>query len=103
MSVTAYKYWKHDVQTARHTLPDKRTLAYTEYGTPNGYSTFFSHGSPSSHLEGAFFHECALEYDFRIIAVDRPGIGESTFSEERKIIDFLNDILQLADSLGFQK
>jgi pimeloyl-ACP methyl ester carboxylesterase len=103
MSIASYRHWKNEIRVLKYKLRDSRILSYAEYGKPNGYPTFFFHGSPSSHLEGAYFHECAMENEIRIIAVDRPGIGESTFMENRKIIDFPNDIVQLADSLGFDK
>lgn len=33
------------------TLPDKRQLAYAEYGDPNGLPVLYFHGAPSSRLE----------------------------------------------------
>ena len=45
----------------------------------------------------------AKKLNIRIISPDRPGIGISTFQENRKFLDWGNDIPQLADSLGLIK
>ena len=81
------------------TLADGRRLAFTDVGDPVGYPIIFGHGMPGSRLEGRFFHEKALEHGFRILAPDRPGIGNSDFQPGRKLLDYPADIEQLADYL----
>ncbi len=90
-------------ETRHHTLRDKRIIAYIEYGTPDGYPVFYAHGGPSSRLECAIFHEKAAEYGFRMIATDRPGMGESTYLPKRKLLDYPKDIVEIADALGIDK
>jgi len=83
-------------------LHDGRTLAYAEYGDPHGIPVFFIHGTPGSRL----FHppeEVTTRLGVRLICVDRPGYGESTFQSNRRILDWPADIVQLADHLGFSK
>ena len=84
-------------------LQDGRTLAYNEYGDPNGIPIFHAHGGPGSRLEGQTFHEIAQERHYRIISTDRPGMGESTYLEGRRLLDYPQDILQLADHFGIER
>lgn len=83
-------------------LEDGRKLVYADLGDPNGKPTFYFHGYPSSRLEGKIMHKKANEVGLRLIAVDRPGLGLSDFQPNRKIIDWPNDIRELADLLEIQ-
>jgi pimeloyl-ACP methyl ester carboxylesterase len=80
-------------------LPDGRGLAYLEWGDPAGYPAFYFHGTPSSRLEGAFADGAAHRHGFRLIAVDRPGFGRSTFQPGRGFHDWPADVCALADAL----
>ena len=89
--------------TKFHILKDERKIAYIEYGDSDGYPIFYAHGGPGSRLEGAIFHEKAIEYGFRIIATDRPGMGQSTYLDNRVLLDYPSDIAELADSLKINR
>ncbi|OBK28600.1 alpha/beta hydrolase [Mycobacterium asiaticum] len=84
-------------------LPDGRTLAYLEWGDPDGFPAFYFHGTPSCRLEGAFADGAARRRGFRLIAVDRPGYGRSTFARGRKFTDWPADVCALADGLGLDE
>jgi pimeloyl-ACP methyl ester carboxylesterase len=85
-------------------LPDGRKLAYREFGIPDGFPVFYFHGSPSSSLEPLLIGDKEFsQHGFRIIAPDRPGIGESDFQENRKFSDWPKDISALADKLNIDK
>jgi pimeloyl-ACP methyl ester carboxylesterase len=86
-----------------HTLSDGRTLAYCIFGDSQGVPIFYAHGGPGSRLEGSLFHESAVRYGFRLIATDRPGIGQSTFKANRRLLDYPTDISELADALSIGK
>jgi pimeloyl-ACP methyl ester carboxylesterase len=92
-----------NVETNYHTLSDGRTLAYCRYGNLQGTPVFYAHGSPGSRLEGAIFHDTAEKYDFCLISTDRPGIGQSSFKPDRKLLDYPKDIRELADGMGIEK
>jgi pimeloyl-ACP methyl ester carboxylesterase len=80
-------------------LKDHRALTYAEYGDPNGKPLFFFHGIPGSRL----FHppdEITKKMGVRLICVERPGYGQSTFQPGRRILDWPIDIAQLADALN---
>jgi pimeloyl-ACP methyl ester carboxylesterase len=83
-------------------LRDGRTLAYAEHGSPNGLPIIHCHGTPSSRVEGdlTFSDTVAAELGVRIIVPDRPGMGRSDFQRGRRIVDWPNDVLELASALG---
>lgn len=83
-----------------HALPDGRRLAYAEWGDPDGYPVFYFHGTPGSRLEGVFADQAARARHFRLISVDRPGYGRSTFQPGRTFRDWPSDVTSLADGLG---
>lgn len=80
-------------------LPDGRRLAYTEYGERTGYPLFHCHSHGSSRLEAASFHQQAKQAGFRIIAIDRPGIGLSDFHTKNSVAAFTQDLTFLAEQL----
>jgi pimeloyl-ACP methyl ester carboxylesterase len=82
-----------------HLLPDGRRLAFSEYGDPQGFPIVYAHGSPGSRLEGAIFHDTAVRMGFRLIAMDRPGMGQSSNLAGRRLLDYPEDIRSLADAL----
>jgi len=86
-------------------LPDGRVLGYAEYGDPHGKPLFYFHGWPSSRIEFAGLHgdEIARQLNIRVIAVDRPGFGLSSYQPRHTFIDWPQDVSQLADHLGFER
>lgn len=80
-------------------LDKERSLAYSEYGNKNGNPIFICHGLNSSRLEAKVFDNLFSDNDLRIIGIDRPGMGGSSFQKNRNIIDFTNDITNVADKL----
>ena len=84
-------------------LADGRLLGYIEAGDPEGKALFHFHGLNSSRLEVNIIQNEMLKSGIRIIGVDRPGMGLSTFQENRKVLDFVDDIVALADHLAIEK
>jgi pimeloyl-ACP methyl ester carboxylesterase len=84
-------------------LKDGRTLAYEEFGDPNGKPFFYFHGWPASRITGKHYDEITKKNKIRLICPDRPGFGLSTFKPYRKLLDWPNDVCELADRLGFKK
>ncbi len=60
----------------------------------------YLHEAGSSRLEAGFFDAEARRSGFRIIAVDRPGLGESDPHALMTRATCADDLLQLADQLG---
>lgn len=86
-------------------LRDGRSLGYAEYGNPDGKPVFCFHGSPGSRLDWTFFDDaCRLEdSNARIIVAERPGMGLSNFKRGRKILDWSDDVVELADALQLER
>ncbi len=86
------------------TLPDKRQLAYAEFGEPNGHPVLYFHGGLSCRLEPLLWRDETIKsLGLRFIAPDRPGIGQSDFLPNRGFSDSVKDIECLADALGLDK
>lgn len=84
-------------------LKDGRKLGYAEYGDPKGTPLFFFHGWPSSRLQANVLDKTANELQVRIISPDRPGYGLSDYNPKRELLDWSDDIDELADSLNIKK
>ncbi len=82
-------------------LSDGRRLAYQEYGDPDGSPALFFHGWIGSRLDFAPNDEMARSLGVRVIALDRPGCGESDFKGDRQLLDWPKDVSEAADNLGF--
>lgn len=85
------------------TLSDGRKLCYIEYGDPKGKPLFFFHGWPGSRLSGVETDEAARKLKVRVISIDRPGFGKSDYKRNRKLLDWPDDVIQLADKLKVKK
>lgn len=81
------------------TLSDGRKLGFAEYGNPDGKPLLEFHGWPSSRLRSPAVQKAAQEANIRLICPDRPGYGISDFQEKRTILDWPNDVTELADQL----
>jgi pimeloyl-ACP methyl ester carboxylesterase len=86
----------------QHQLPDGRQLAYAEYGDTAGRPVFFFHGAPGSRLFRPP-EDVTRKMGIRLICVDRPGYGESTFQPKRKLLDWPKDVASLADAMGISE
>jgi pimeloyl-ACP methyl ester carboxylesterase len=74
-------------------------LAFHEYGDPAGHPLFFYHGT-GSHVHGMLLDKAGLEHGFKIIAPDRPGVARSDFRPGWTVLEYAQDIADLADNLG---
>ena len=82
-------------------LRDGRMLGYAEYGAADGVPVFYFHGFPGSRLDYLLSDagDAATETHARIIAADRPGYGLSDLKRGRTILDWPDDVTELADAL----
>ncbi|MCT9096080.1 alpha/beta fold hydrolase [Haloarchaeobius sp. HME9146] len=85
------------------TLADGRSLAFAEYGDPDGTPVIAFHGLPGSRLFGRFYADAAMDAGVRIVAPARPGYGESSPKRDRTVSDWAADVRELADHLGFDE
>lgn len=80
-------------------LPDGRTLAYTEYGDPEGTPVVYCHGTPGTRVSGTILREAAASLGVRVLAPDRPGFGQSEFAPGHTLRGWASDVAALADAL----
>ncbi|WP_417538635.1 alpha/beta fold hydrolase [Marinobacter sp.] len=84
----------------RFSIWNTRRVAWLERGDPQGFPVFYAHGNPGSRLELLFLDAKAKDYGIRLIVMDRPGIGASSFVPDYGLLDFAADIEKLADEKG---
>jgi pimeloyl-ACP methyl ester carboxylesterase len=61
------------------------------------------HGTPGSRLFHHPDESIALSVGARVIVPDRPGFGLSEFRARRSLLDWPDDVVQLADALGIER
>ena len=83
--------------------PDGRKLAYLEFGDPSAPLVIHNHGGPSCRLEGQLLANGATKNGLRLVAVDRPGIGQSSPQKDRSYKGWCDDMVTIADTLGYQQ
>src|SRR5436190_12648591 len=87
-----------------HRLPDGRTLAYCDYGVPDGRPIFYFHGLPGSRIDGRVAADEMRAAGVRFIAPDRPGLGCSDLAPGKRTYGgWAQDVAHLADHLGIER
>jgi pimeloyl-ACP methyl ester carboxylesterase len=81
-------------------LSNGRCLEYAEYGDPTGPLVLYFHGTPGSHLEVYGAANELRASGIHILAINRPGIGNSSYQSGRKITDWPNDVSQFLAATG---
>ena len=80
-------------------LPDRRILAYAEYGPANGAPVLFIPGAASGRLM-TVGGEALEKLNVRLVSVDRPGIGRSTGHPAKSLESVGRDLRTLVNHLG---
>ncbi|MBZ4418009.1 alpha/beta fold hydrolase [Myxococcus sp. RHSTA-1-4] len=80
-------------------LKDGRRLAYVEAGDLDGLPVFFIHGNPGSRYMRHPDDRLTYGLGVRLITPDRPGYGLSDYQPGRTLLDFPDDLEQLANAL----
>lgn len=80
-------------------LSDGRAVAYEDNGYSKGTPIFFQHGTSDSRLCKNPDESILKKLKVRLITTDRPGVGGSSYKKDRTILDWADDIEQLADHL----
>ena len=82
---------------------DGRTLAFEQYGDPEGTPVFLLHGTPGCRLSGRHPDESrVVDAGLRLVTYDRPGYGQSARHKGRRVIDCVADVTAIADELGIE-
>ena len=91
-------------------LPDNRNLSYCLYGMSSGQPVLYFHGTPSSRLEPSLLYAYSIDiesllfkYKLQLIAIDRPGMGLSTFNPAGDFVSFAQDVNLLLQDLKIKQ
>lgn len=84
-------------------LRDGRRLQYTEVGKSDGSPIFHFHGNGSSRFEVLIVAEAAESLGVRLIGLDRPGTGYSDAKIDYQLLDWPDDVAEVADQLGIAR
>ena len=92
-----------DAQDRTIELEGGRLLGYLDLGDPEGVPIVSCHGGLSSRLDVLPAAASATAHGVRLLAPDRPGIGQSDRREGRTLLDWPADVAALADQLGLDR
>lgn len=85
-------------------LPDGRRLGYAEFGPADGKPILWFHGTPGARRQIApEARRLANRRKVRLIAVERPGIGDSTSHSYESLADWAADIRDFCDAKGINE
>jgi pimeloyl-ACP methyl ester carboxylesterase len=82
---------------------DGRSIGVLEVGQAAGVPVFHFHGSGSSRLEAVLVADAAKKAGVRLIALDRPGVGQSDPCDRDRLLDWPEQVVEVADALKIQK
>jgi len=78
-------------------------LGFAEYGSPDGNVLVYCHSYPGSRLEAAALSAHAVQAHVRVLSLDRPGYGRSTFQEDPFFLDWPRDLIAVTENLGIER
>jgi pimeloyl-ACP methyl ester carboxylesterase len=84
-------------------LSDGRELVFGDYGDPDGEPIILVHGFPGSRHYWKVLPGFPFLPNLRIIAPDRPGWGSSDLKPDRTMLDWADNVAELADALGIER
>jgi pimeloyl-ACP methyl ester carboxylesterase len=84
-------------------LKDGRLLGYAELGDPSGAPVFYFHGIPGVRVALVGTPDDYSKAGIRLVTLDRPGSGVSSRKPDWSLLDWPEDVSQLADELGFRR
>lgn len=91
-------------------LPDGRILSYAVHGAQEGWPVVYFHGTPSSRLEpllpfiyGVDVYHLLQQHKLWLLAVDRPGMGRSTFHAQANFFSVADDVAYVLRQLNITR
>jgi pimeloyl-ACP methyl ester carboxylesterase len=85
------------------TLADGRELGWLSLGDDGAFPLLGFHGTPGSRLTLELAEQVTDGGRVRLVLLDRPGYGLSTFHPGRRLADWPADVAQLATHLGLDR
>jgi len=85
-------------------LKDGRTLGYAEYGPVDGKAILWFHGTPGGRRQiPPQARSLAAHRGVRLIAIERPGVGDSTSHSYASLAEWASDIRAFCDAKGIDR
>jgi pimeloyl-ACP methyl ester carboxylesterase len=84
-------------------LRDGRAVGIAAVGKAIGLPIFHCHGNGSSRLEVLTVQSVAEHLGVRLTGLDRPGIGRSDAKAGYRLLDWPDDVVEVADQLGIER
>jgi pimeloyl-ACP methyl ester carboxylesterase len=84
-------------------VPDGRRVAVECWGDPKGFPVFLLHGTPGSRKGPVPRSPLLHQLGIWLISYDRPGYGESTRQQGRRVADAARDVNDIADRLRLEE
>jgi pimeloyl-ACP methyl ester carboxylesterase len=82
----------------------RRRLGYAEYGPVTGRPVIWFHGTPGARRQiSPHARDVAHERGVRLIALERPGIGDSTPHVYGTFVEWAADVEMFCDALGLAR
>jgi pimeloyl-ACP methyl ester carboxylesterase len=85
------------------TNADGRVIAFAVWGDPSGFPVMSLHGTPGSRLDRWPNEELYRSLGVCLVTHDRGGYGRSARRRGRSVADEVDDVVTLADVLGFER
>jgi pimeloyl-ACP methyl ester carboxylesterase len=82
---------------------DGHTVAFAVWGDPDGFPVMSIHGTPGCRLQRWPHEELYQELGVCLVTHDRAGYGRSTRRHGRRVVDAIQDLIAIADELGFDR
>ena len=82
---------------------DGRTLAFAVWGDRSGFPIMGLHGTPGCRLQRWPHEELYQQLGVCVVTHDRAGYGRSTRRHGRGVADAVDDVIAIADELGFDR
>ena len=85
------------------TLRDKRQLGFADLGSRNGLPVIMLHSSTGSRLQQHPDESILFDNNIRLITPDRPGFGLSDPNPLLSLLNYGDDLLELAQQLNLER
>lgn len=84
-------------------LANGRTLGFSRFGDESGEPVLLFHGTPGSRCFAFASDKPLVDGRLQVILPERPGYGLSDAHPHRNMLDWVDDVRQLVDELGFEQ